>query len=107
MANTHRVCPGCHLFGAGCEGKTMAPGETCPHYEHRLHWLARQVDTVRHAESRARVLAALSAVSLLLSFAAWAVLNDTDGLHRPAGQAHAAATKVFTASTSAAKTLTR
>ncbi|HTY99127.1 MAG TPA: hypothetical protein VMB75_04800 [Rhodocyclaceae bacterium] len=106
MANTNRVCTGCHLFGAGCDGKTMAPGETCPRYEHHLQWLVRQVDTVRHAESRARALAALSAVSLLLSFAAWAVLDDADGTHR-AAQAHAAATKVFTASTSGANTLTR
>jgi hypothetical protein len=107
MANTSRVCQGCHLFGAACEGKTMAPGESCPHYEHQLQWLVRQVDNVRHAESRARVLAAVSAVSLLLSFAAWAVLTDADGAHRPAAQSHAAATKVFTASTSGANTLTR
>ena len=107
MANTDRVCPSCHLFGSGCQGKGSGEGETCPRYEHRLHWLVRQIEQVRRADSWARAMAAVGAVFLLLSVAAWQTVPERGGIQRTATQAHALASKVITASASGASTSTR
>jgi hypothetical protein len=107
MTNTNRVCPSCHMFGSGCQGRILADGETCPRYEHRLQWLSRQIDVVRHAESRARAVAAAGALTLLLSFAAWMALGDVGSLNLTAAQQQASASKVLTASASGGRTSTR
>ncbi len=100
MAIPSDVCPtchGCHHSGCGCDNNgTADKADACARYEHRLQWLARQLEAIRRAELTTRLLLVMGAISLVIPLAAWIAVNKGDVVY---AQPQVPGMKVLTVST--------